>query len=193
MKIMTMKTIRIFLIFVLVALLGSCSPVTVLSDVDKTVDFTQYKTYNFLGWQEDSDRLIQEFDKKRLRDAFISEFEARGLTGVEENGDMAITLFYVIDQKTSTTAYTDYYGSGYGGYHRYGGGWGYGHSTTTYSESDYMEGTLVMDVFDGASKDQIWQGIAKATIIENPAKREKTIPARVEALMYKFPIRPVKD
>lgn len=187
-----MKTIKFFSFIALAVLISSCSSVKVVADMDKTVDFTKYETYSFLGWQDDSDKILNDFDKKRLRDAFISEFEARGMKPVPENGDMDITLYIVVDQKTSTTAYTNYYGGGggYGGYNRYGGGWGYGSATTTYSESDYLEGTLVMDIFDGESKDQVWQGIATSTVVENPDKREKSIPAKVSALMKKFPVQP---
>jgi len=188
-----MKTIKLFSFIALAAMITSCSSVKVVADMDKTVDFSKYETYSFLGWQEDSDKIMNDFDEKRLRDAFISEFEARGMKAVPENGDMAVTLFIVVDKKTSTTAYSNYYGGGYGGYggyHRYGGGWGYGSGTTTYSESDYLEGTLVMDVFDNTSMDQIWQGIAKTTIVEDPAKRERSIPAKVAALMKKFPVQP---
>ncbi|MEA3476722.1 MAG: DUF4136 domain-containing protein [Bacteroidota bacterium] len=185
-----MKSLKFFSLLAIVALFTSCSSVKVVTDMDKTVDFSKYETYSFLGWQEDSDKIMNDFDKKRVHDAFISEFEARGLKPVAENGDMAVSLFIVVDQKTSTTAYTNYYGGGYGGYNRYRGGWGYGHATTTYSESDYLEGTLVMDVFDGESKDQVWQGIATSTIVENPEKREKAIPSKVGALMKKFPVQP---
>jgi hypothetical protein len=185
-----MKTLKLFSLVAIIAMISSCSSVKVVADMDKTVDFSQYKTYSFLGWQNDSDKILNDFDKRRLRDAFISEFEARGMKPVPENGDVDITLFIVVDQKTSVTAYTDYYGGGYGGYTRYRGGWGYGSATTTYSESDYLEGTLVMDVFDGKSKDQVWQGIATSTITENPDKREKSIPAGVNALMKKFPVQP---
>ena len=175
---------------VILVAMAACSPVKVVTDMDKTVDFTKYETYNFLGWQENSDKILNDFDKKRIRDAFISEFEARGMKPVKENGDMAVTLFIVVDKKTTTSSYTDYYGGGYGGYHRYRGGWGYGYATTTYSESDYLEGTLVMDMFDGETKDQVWQGIATATVSENPDKRDKTIPAKIAALMKKFPVAP---
>jgi len=185
-----MKTIQFFLLFALAALISSCSSVTVVADMDKSVDFSAYKTYTFLGWQEDSGRILNDFDKKRLRDAFVSEFEARGMKAVPENGDIDITLFIVVDQKTSVTAYTNYYGGGYGVYSRYGGGWGYGSSSTSYSENDYLEGTLVMDIFDGQSKSQVWQGIAKSAVDENPDKRDQSIPAKVSALMKKYPIQP---
>ena len=187
-----MKLIEMVLLAVFATLLASCTTVKVVTDVNKSVDFSTYKTYSFLGWQENSDKILSEFDKGRLRDAFIHEFERRGLTPVAENGDMQITLFIVVDRKTSVTAYTNYYGGRYGMYHRYYGGWGYGWASTTYDESDYLEGTLVMDVFDGSTRDQIWQGIATSTINENPDKRENSIPAKIGSLMRKFPVHPQK-
>ena len=185
-----MKLIRIFSVMAFVLAMVSCSTVKVVVDLDKNTDFSKYETYSFLGWQADSDKILNEFDQKRIREAFISEFEQRGLKAVQDNGDMQITLFIVVDQKTSVTAYTNYYGGGYGGYHRYGGGWGYGSANTTYHESDYLEGTMVMDVFDGETKNQVWQGIATKTINENPAKRDKSIPAGISSLMRKFPVQP---
>jgi hypothetical protein len=97
----------------------------------------------------------------------------------------------VVDQKTSTTAYTNYYGGAGYGYRRGGWGWGSGHTTTTYSESDYLQGTLIMDVFDNESKELIWQGVATGTVKEKPEKREKSIPKTVGKLMKKFPIEPL--
>ena len=184
-----MKILNYIILVTLLILVSACSSVKVVADMDQSVDFSKYETYSFLGWQDDSDKILNDFDKKRIRDAFIKEFEARGLKPVPENGDMAVSLFIVVDQKTSTTAYTNYYGGGYGGYSRYRGGWGYGYASTTYSESDYLEGTLVMDVFDGTSKNQVWQGIATSTVSENPDKREKTIPNKINALMKKFPVQ----
>ena len=101
-----MKTIKLLALFPIAALITSCSSVKVVADMDKTVDFSKYETYSFLGWQDDSDKIMNDFDKKRVHDAFISEFEARGLKPVKENGDMAISLYIVVDQKTSVTAYT---------------------------------------------------------------------------------------
>jgi len=188
-----MKTTLFLLSIVMLTLLStSCSSVKIVTDVDKTVDFTKFKTYSFLGWEKNSDKTLSEFDKKRIKDSFRTELKARGLNHVEENGDMEISLFIVVDQKTSTTAYTDYYSTGYRGYRRYRGGWGYGYAETTYSETDYLEGTLVMDVYDGESKEQIWQGVAKSTVTENPEKRQKTIPKNIGALMHKFPVKKVK-
>ena len=82
----------------------------VTADFDASVDFSQYKTYSFLGWQKDSDQLLNDFDKKRLKGAFKSEFDSRNLTLVEKGGDMAISLFIFVENKTDETAYTYYNG-----------------------------------------------------------------------------------
>ena len=188
-----MKLFNLISAIVVSFLILGCSSIKVTSDMEKTTDFSKYKSFSFLGWQKDSGKLLNEFDKKRLRDAYKTEFEKRNLNYVEEGGDMTVSLFLVIDQKTSTTAYTNYYG-GYGGRYggRYRGGWGGGHASTTYSESDYYVGTMVMDLFDETSGEQIWQGVAAGTISEKPEKREKSIPRVVGALMKKFPIVPVE-
>ena len=185
-----MRTIKALSLVAVMALVTSCSSVKVVTDMDQSVDFSKYKTYTFLGWQDDSDQILSRFDKERFHTAFKNEFDARGMEFVAENGDIDVALFIVVDQKTSTTAYTNYYGGGYGRYGRYGGGWGMGHATTTYSENDYLKGTLVVDVFDGTTEKQVWQGVATATVTENPEKRETSIPKKVGALMKKYPVQP---
>ena len=183
-----MKLINTIFSMALGLLILSCSSVKVTTDSEKTTDFNKYKSFSFLGWQNDSDKVMNDFDKKRMRDAFKNEFQSRNLKFVDNNGDMAVSLFVVVSKETSVTAYTNYYG-GYGGRYRRGGyGWGGGSSTTSYSENDYLKGTLVMDVFDEKSGDQIWQGVANGTIQEKPEKREKSIPKTIAALMKKFPV-----
>jgi len=165
----------------------------VTGDYEKTTDFSKYKTYQFIGWQDDSDKVMNDFDKKRLREAFQEEMRSRQFELVESGADIAISSFIVVDQKTSTTAYTNYYGgAGYGRGRRYGGGWGGGYASTSYSESDYLQGTLVLDMYDTQTKDLLWQGVAKGTVSEKPEKREKKIPKSIKKLMKKFPVDKVK-
>ncbi|MGB5461680.1 MAG: DUF4136 domain-containing protein [Eudoraea sp.] len=193
------KFIISFSVFLVALLTTTQIYAQVTSDYDKTVDFTKFKTIKFLGWQDNSDQLINDLDKQRILDSFGKEFEMRNLTFVEQGGELAVTLYLVIDQKTSTTAYTNYTGGmGYGGRWGYGYGMGYGagmgmgSATTSYSESDYQVGTFVVSVYDGESKKLIWQGISSKTINENPKKREKTIPKGVKKLMKKYPVQPPK-
>ena len=139
--------------------IGGCASIKVTSDMDKSVDFAKYKTFQYYGWQKDSDKLLNDLDKQRIEKAFGEEFKKRGLEYVKENGDLIVTLFIVTEKKTQTTANTTMMGGGgpygyYGGYYGWGPGWGWGvgHATTTYSTYDYQVGTLVVDVFDAKEK-----------------------------------------
>ena len=177
-------------------LINACSGIKVISDVDPTVDWSNYSTLEYYGWAEESDKILTRFDKERIENAFGAEFERRGFKLVEDGGDIIVTLFIVVEEKTQTTATTTSMGGGYGGY--YGGyygygpgyGWGGGHSTTTFSDYDYAVGTLVCDVFDAEKEVLIWEGIGTKTISDNPDKREKNIPRGVQAIMAKFPVPP---
>lgn len=185
-----MKEITLITLFLSFAIAFSyAQKVTV--DLDKTVDMTKYKTFSFLGWQDNSDKILNDLDKQRLYEAFNNEFDIREIKEVKEDPDMDISLYIVVNKETSTTAYTNYMGGGFGrGY--YGGAWGGGSATTTYSENDYLAGTLVMDVYDPDTKKLIWEAVATGTVHEKPSKREKGIPKSVSKLMKKFPVEPVK-
>jgi hypothetical protein len=190
---------KIAILFLLAAVvLGGCSGIKVVADFDPAVDFTQYKTFEYYGWIEESDRVINDMDRRRIESAFGDEFEARGLEYVEEDGDLVVGLFIVAQQKTQTTAHTTQmggYGGGYGGHYGYGPGWGWGggggHSTTTFSEYDFVEGTLVCDIYDTAKEQLVWEGIGTKTISENPKNREQNISEAVKKIMAEYPVPPV--
>ncbi|WP_057938903.1 DUF4136 domain-containing protein [Algoriphagus resistens] len=166
----------------------------VKSDYDKEADFTVYKTYSFQGWQKDSDKQLNEFDKKRILDALKAEFDARGMTLVESDADAEVALYLVLDSKSSTTAYTNFVGGmGYGPRWGWGmgvGGMGMATATTTYNEDDYTEGTLVVDMYDSTGKKLVWQGVMTSVVQEKPEKRDKTIPKKIKKLMKEYPVEP---
>jgi hypothetical protein len=178
-------------------LLSSCSGIKVISDYDKTIDFNQFETFEYYGWAEESDKILNRFDRERIEQAFGDEFAARNLKYVDEGGDLVVVLFIVVEQKTQQSASTTHHGGGgyYGGYYGHGPGYGWGpsYSTTTVSEYDYQVGTLVCDVFDAKSKTLIWEGIGTKTVDENPNNRDKNIPKAVKAIMAQYPVQPVVE
>jgi hypothetical protein len=185
-----MKIIKITPILTLAIATISCSPVKVVVDQEKNADFSGYTTYSFQGWQDVSDETFSAQDKKLMREAFISEFERRGLKPVNSKGDMQVSLYIVTSDETAFSGYTDYVGGRNVGYNHYGGGWGYGYSGNTYKQQSKLVGTLIMNVYDGKSNNQVWQAIATGTVTENPEKRDKTIPGKVAIIMKKFPVKP---
>lgn len=190
------------LAFVLFAglILTACSGIKVTTDLDKTVDFNDYKTLEYWGWADDSDKILNRFDKERLESSFANEFKKRGISVVEKGkGDIIVSLHIVTEQKTQKSATTTSMG-GYGGYGGYGGrysygpgyGWGGGHSTTTMHEYDYTEGTLLISIFDAEKDELIWESAGTKTINEKPEKRETGIPKAVAAVMKNYPVLPVE-
>jgi len=186
--------VKITCIIIMVLLVNVESHSQVSSDYDKNVDFSNFHSYIFGGWEKDSGKLLNDLDKDRIHDAFTAEFKSRGLTEDQDKPDLVMTFYLVIDNKTSTTAYTSFNGGmGYGGYGmRAGWGWGMGSATTTYQENDYQVGTLVVDAYDANTKKLLWQGTIRKEINSNAKRRDKTIPRNVKKLMKKYPIDPHK-
>lgn len=187
------KNLIIILGLIVASLLSACSSLSVNSDYDKTTDFTAFKTYSYYGWAENSDKILNRFDKERIEKAFGEELAKRGLEYVAEGGDLIVTLYIVTEQKQQTTATTTNMGGGYGGYYGYGPGYGYGGgmSTTNYNTYDYTVGTLVVDIYDASKKELIFESIGSGTVDENPKNRDKSIPTTVSAMMKPYPVKPI--
>jgi hypothetical protein len=185
----------IYLILLAVVVTSCGTGVTVTSDYDKTVDFSKYNTYTYYGWAENSEQILTSFDKERIEKSFEDELNSRGWTN-DTNGEATVSLYVVVNKKTSYSSYTDHYNNGmYGGMYasRYGyryGSMGMGASTTKTTQNDYLVGTLIIDVFDAKTKKHIWQGIGKKTVNENKSNREESIKKSVAKIMKAFPVQP---
>jgi hypothetical protein len=202
-KMKRLSSILLGLLFVIPFLPG-CSTLKITYDYNKDVDFNQFKTYQFYGWAKGSENNINSLDRERVQDAFVKELKKRGLTYVKDNGDLVVSLFFVTKEKTETTAnttgvgvYGGAYGGYYGGYYGYGPRWGWGpgfnYSTTTYTQHDYKEGTLIVNVFDAKAKKLIWEGIASDALKENPKGREDRIKNAVARIMENYPVKPLNE
>jgi hypothetical protein len=198
-----MKNLKLLVLAgIVIMFLASCSSVSVTTDFDKTVDFTKYKTFEYYGWADESDKILNDFERKRIEQAFGDEFAKRGIKNVENDGDLVVTLFIVVKQKTEQRATTTGsggmyggYGGYYGGYYGYGPGWGWGssYSTTTVTQHDYNVGTLVVDVFDKAEERLIWESIGQGTVDDDPQSREHNTPKTVAKIMKDYPVQPIES
>jgi hypothetical protein len=181
--------------------LSGCSSTTVISDKDPTVNFEKIKTYQFVGWSENSDKLINRFDRERIEQAFLNAGLKRGLMKVDSNPDALVALYVVGEVRTQKTANTTTMGGmggmgmGMGGMRNPGmGGWGGGmaQSHTVINETRFIEGTLMVEMFDPVDKKLIWQSLGRQTVSEDPQKRAKDIPVKVERIMSKYPVKKLK-
>jgi len=178
---------QFFLTLAIISIIFSgCTSIKVTAEYDGSIDFTKYKTYSYLGWNEKSTIIVSDFSKRKIEAAFANEFEKRDMKYVLEGGDIEVSLFLVTEQKTATTAYTDYYRP-YGSYYYASPwGWGGGFATTTYHQYDYTDGTLVCDVFDGESKKLVWQSVGSGSIDRNIS--DKSIIMSIQKIMSQYPI-----
>lgn len=181
-----MKTLKSLLSFSILITFLSCSPsVKIVSDYDVTADFDSYKTYMFLPWNTDNSKYITDPAQKNLYAMLESELNARGLTKVSGNADLAINLMALLEEKVAATAYTRYYNTGSIGYYS---SFGYGYqSTTHYKKEDFLEGSIIVDAFDHEKKNLVWQGIAVQEIVENDAKRKRQVTYSIKKMFESFP------
>ena len=195
------------LVYLLIGvLLCSCNTIKVVSDKDSSVDFSTYKTLEYYGWADNSDKILNSLDRNRIEKAFGTEFDNRGLKFVDKGkGDLIVSLYIISEKKSETVANTStsHMGMGmgggmrgYGGFYGYGPnyGWGGGHSfsTTTYSEREYNVGTLIISVYDATKEELIWEAIGTKTVDKDPKSPESNIIAAVAKIMKEYPIEPTK-
>jgi len=180
-------------ILLMLTFISSLAYSQVSSEYDKSVNFENYKTFAFAPWQAGSDKVLNSIDKNTIQTSITSDLAARGITKVDSADGPAlyVTIYIVIKNEQSTTAYTTFNGGlGMG----YGVGWGYGmgSATTNYQTDDYQEGTAVLDFYDFKTKKLLWQGTIQG-VVKSESKRDKTIPRKVNELMERYPVNPIKN
>jgi len=196
---MNIKYQKAILYFLTITILSSCSSFKVVSDIDETEDFTQFKTFEYLGWAEDSDQILNRFDKERIESSFLEEAQKRGMNKVESGGDVIAALYVLGEKRTEQIAQTTTMGGMRGmggrrarGMRHPGWGWGAAHSTTI-RENQYLEGTLAIELYDQADKKLIWQAVGKKRVAEDRQRRAAEIPKFISAIMEKYPVKPIKE
>lgn len=153
-------------------------------DFDKSADFSKYKSFALkigTSWNN-------EISEKRISNEFKQTLVEKGWKLEDPaNADTIVVLHGATEkQKTLNTFYTG--GGGYGGYGWRGvgyGGMGMGSSSTTVSE--YLVGTLVVDIFDAKTKSLLFRGIASDEISDKPEKNEKKVEKAASKMFKNFP------
>ena len=154
-------------------------------------DFSKYKTYKWVrvpGAQYPNQILDEQ-----IRQAIDLQLTMKGLTKIEsDDPDLYVTYQLAIDKEKQWNAYSsggDYWG--YGGWRGWGG-YG-GMQTTTVTSSTINVGTLNLDLYDVATKKQIWRGEVTKTVKaqKDPRKLQKNLDKAMAKLMKKYP-PPVK-
>ena len=166
------------------ALALACAPAfaqDVKTDYDKSANFAVIKTFDVkLGTSWNN-----EISEKRVLEEFVEALSAKGWTKVDANPDALVVLHGATEKQKSLNTF--YSGGGmYGGYgYRGWGGMGMGTATTTTSE--YLVGTLVVDIFDAKSKALMFRGTASDELSDKPDKNKKKLDKAANKMFKDFP------
>jgi hypothetical protein len=172
----TKNSLAVSLATLLLTAVTACAGIK--TDYDHSANFTQLKTYSW-GKVQTANGLWDS----RVKEAIASQLTARGLTEVSSGGDVVVAARDAIQNQQQLNTFYD----GFGG-RRWGGGLGM--STTTVD--NYKVGTLIVQMFDGQSKNLVWQGSASNALSSNADKNIKSLDKNVQKMFEHFPPEPKK-
>ena len=174
-----MKVQRRFAVAIAAFFLAAGSALAgITTDYDHKVDFAHYKTYSW-GKVQTANDLWDE----RVKSAVAGQLVAKGLTEVASGGDVVVAARDAIHNEQKLNTFYD----GFGGRRRF---FGTGMATTTVD--NYKVGTLIVELFDGTSKNLIWQGSASNTLSSNADKNIKSLDKNAQQMFEHFPPQPKK-
>jgi len=148
-------------------------------------DFSKYKTYKWV--RVPNAQYPNQIIDGQIMQAIDAQLAQKGLSKTDsDSADLVVAYQVAIDQEKQWNSYsTGGGGWGWGGW----AGWGGGMNTTTTTSSTITVGTLNVDMYDAAAKQQIWRGAASKTLGsgKNPEKVQKNINKAMEKLFKKYP------
>jgi uncharacterized protein YceK len=175
---------RILFPIVVALVLSGCASVPVVqTDHDPAVDFSHYTTY---AWREKPaggtalamQRIVSRIDE---------QLQSKGWRLVpEDQAGIAVAAHIATrEEHRLDTFYDGTMWNGWGWYGPWAWGPPMGYERTRVSS--YTVGTLVVDMFDTATKRAVWSGTAEDTIPDTPAEVNADIDAAVAKMFAGFP------
>jgi hypothetical protein len=152
-------------------------------DFDKNANFGAIKTFAVkigTSWNN-------QISEKRIMDEIQQTLVEKGWATAEADKADAVVVVHGATEKQRTLN-TFYSGmGGYGGYGWRGWGGGMGMGTATTTESEYLVGTLVVDIFDAKTKQLMFRGTAQDEISDKPEKNIKKVAKASDKMFKDFP------
>jgi hypothetical protein len=167
--------------------LGACSSLRVSSDQYPQADFSGYRSFAWIA----GDPLIRPRGEaaqlsaltvRRIREAIEAGLAAKGYAMVDSPVQASFVVAFTVGTRDRIDA--DSYPT------PYSGPWLWGHYGERPDLRVYREGTLSVDIFDGATRQPVWQGRARKEVTDvDEADPGPAIQEAVTAILRKFPSR----
>lgn len=169
-----------------------------VTDIDRTVNFSNLRTYSWGKSEMNAENPIYrgEMVDKKIRAAVDGEFQRLGIARDDRDPDFLVTYKTHTEKKRTSTGrtYPSYFYQPYffGPFFPYAFGfypYGWGMIPYSYYRSEtYTEGTLVIDIMDAQTREVVWRGSVSGNV-DNTRNLEKLVSKGVKAIMKKFPVQ----
>jgi hypothetical protein len=141
-------------------------------DSDPAAPFATYKTYAWVQGTPAPNPLNED----RLHEAVDARLSGRGLAMNTTAPDVVVTTHVTTKERQELVP------NGFG----YGPWWGGGYGAA--SVETYIDGTLIVDLYDASTKKMVWRGVATATASDKPSKNAAKMNKALDKMFEKFPI-----
>ena len=153
---------------------------------DKSLDFSQYKTFAFAP----NDAVSRPMLQTAIVAAIQHDLTAVGLTQVNDNPDLYVKIYGSVDSELSVASMDPLYGSmpGIPPFDTTYNMWG----SLQPSDSTAVrvhKGELVVDLLDARAKKLVWRGIAKEKLSEQRSKLLDQVNTAVEKMFQRYPVK----
>lgn len=152
-------------------------------------DFSKYKTYKWV--RVPNHQYPNQILDGQIMASIDAQLATKGLTKTDsDTADLYVAYQVAVSQQQQWNSYsTGGGGWGYGGWR----GWGGGMETTTTTQQIINIGTLNLDMYDVAAKQQVWRGEASKTLGsgKDPNKVKKNLDKAMAKMLKNYP-PPVK-
>jgi hypothetical protein len=164
-----------------------------VTDIDKTADFSKYKTFAWGKTEINVDNPVYKSDliRKRIKEVIETEFAKRGIVANKRQPDFIVSYNSFTEKKEETTHFHNRYPFFPYTYFGWGGAWAYplyGWNTLPHKET-FTEGTIVIDITDARTQSLVWRGTVSGKLT-GARGLQKQIEKGVRAIMKKYPLDP---
>jgi hypothetical protein len=166
-----------FAAVIAVPIAAAVAPATVRAQDVRTnsmpgTDFSKYKTYRWVTIE--GAHYPNQILDAQIKQAIDQQMAAKGFTKTDApNADLDLAYQASMNKQTQWSAYST------GGVR-----WGWGGGMAVATPTTINTGTLILDMYDVASKTLVWQGSATKTV--NPGNSQEKIQKNLDNAMKKL-------
>ena len=178
--------IRLLALSLVIFATGCASGPRIISNVDPSADFSQYRTFGFMQPLGTDSASGQTLTSQHLVRIATEDLQARGLQHSDDSPDLLLNFF--ISTRDVVTSTPSSGASMHWRRGRYGTWGGYSMSVGTPTVTTQTQGTLAVDLVDARQGQLVWEGAATKRVTDSRRRNlEETLSSALADLFVELP------